>query len=80
MKQVEDLYKAKLRAKDAQLMSMEERFKDRQAIDSEKMASVRSRVANAEKDAQKKIEYEYSNILEQKSGQIKAQTDELREF
>jgi hypothetical protein len=57
--QIGELYKGKLRAKEIEIAHLYEKYQDRQAIDGEKLATVKTKLANAEKSVYHKIETEY---------------------
>ena len=54
----------KLRAKDYEIELLEEKVRDGEAIANDKMTKTRQKLAETEKNVAKKIEQEYSSILD----------------
>ena len=65
----------KIRAKDHEIELLEEKTHDTEAIANDKVAKSREKLANTEKSMAKKIEREYSQILDTKVRALQVQNE-----
>ena len=61
---LEELYMGRLRAKDLEIESLEDNIRDKEVVANDKLSKTRQQLASTEKSVAKKIELEYSRILD----------------
>lgn len=76
---IEDMHKAKVRAKQSELDMMRDQMQDRDAIAQTKEAHAKQRILQTEKNLVEKIESEYADILATKEKQLQIQNEARRQ-
>ena len=76
---IEDMHKAKVRAKQAEVDMMRDQMHDRDAIAQTKEANAKERLLQTEKNLVEKIESEYADILATKEKQLQIQNEARRQ-